>query len=80
MPNWMWRVWMFAGGIYACWWSYRLFTNPFVACEHPDRKISGRVISSLCESKHTDVAGVVVAVLAMLLFAVACWPRRRGDA
>ena len=80
MPKWMWRIWAFLGGVYAGWRSYRLFTNPFVACEHPASGITNRLIAGLCESKQTDAAALLLAVAAVALLVMACWPRRRSDA
>ena len=80
MPMSVVRLIAFAAGLYQSWWSYRLFTNPFVACDHPGWRILDQLVSSFCESKQTDSAGVAVGVSATLAFLFAFWPRRRRDA
>lgn len=74
------RIAAVLAGIYSSWWSYRLFTNPFVACDNPGRRLVARTVESLCNSKQTEFAGVLVALSAALLFLFAFWPRRRSGA
>lgn len=74
------RIAAVLAGFYLSWWSYRLFTNPFIACDTPSRKLVGRLVRDLCESKQADMAGVILALLAVASFLFAFWPRRRGDA
>lgn len=74
------RLWFFAGSLYFIWWSYRLITNPFVACAQPAGKIPGRWVSDICASIGNGWAAAVIAVFGILLAVVAVWPRHHADA
>jgi hypothetical protein len=69
-----------ACSVAAAWRSYRLFTNPFVACEPGGFRIPGRWIADICEKNGSDAAGCFMAVWAAILLVLAILPFGRKRA
>ncbi|GAA5073910.1 hypothetical protein [Lysobacter panacisoli] len=70
------RLWCLAASVVVFWKSYRLFTNPFVACAE---KNGYSVASDICASNGSTTAAVYFGLLGAALVGAALWPGKRQD-
>lgn len=71
------RPWCLAASVLVLWKSYRLFTNPFVACVEQG---GYSVANDICASNGSTTAAVFFGLLGAALAGAALWPGKHPDA